>query len=83
MPVNKAIITVIERSPFFIMIDQRPDIVFVVLDTHRADRLGCYGNERGLSPNIDAFSAESALFLRAVAPAQWTVPTHASVFTGP
>lgn len=64
------------------MTDQRPDIVFVVLDTHRADRLGCYGNQRGLSPNIDAFSAECALFKRAVSPAQWTVPSHASFFTG-
>lgn len=59
-----------------------PDIVFVVLDTQRADRLGCYGNDKNLSPNIDKFAAEGTLFKQAVSPAQWTIPSHASMFTG-
>ena len=60
----------------------QPDILLVVLDTHRADRLGSYGNQRSLSPNLDKFAAESVLFEHAVAPAQWTVPSHASMFSG-
>jgi uncharacterized sulfatase len=60
----------------------RPDILFVVLDTQRADRLGCYGYDRPLSPNLDAFASEGVLFEQAVSPAQWTVPSHASMFTG-
>lgn len=60
----------------------RPDIIFIVLDTQRADRLGCYGHERAVTPNLDRFAAESVLFEQAVAPAQWTVPSHASMLTG-
>lgn len=60
----------------------RPDIIFIVLDTQRADRLGCYGYGRPLSPHLDRFAGEGALFRQAVAPAQWTVPSHAAMFTG-
>ena len=60
----------------------QPDIIFLVLDTQRADRLGCYGNERGLTPNLDRFSEQSALFEMGISPAQWTIPSHASMFTG-
>ncbi|MBP6016825.1 MAG: sulfatase [Candidatus Promineofilum sp.] len=59
-----------------------PDIIFIVLDTQRADRLGAYGHPRPTSPNIDRFAAEGALFEQAVSPAQWTIPSHASLFTG-
>jgi uncharacterized sulfatase len=61
---------------------EKPDVVFLVLDTQRADRLGCYGHQKALTPNLDAFAAEAALFERAMAPAQWTIPSHASMFTG-
>lgn len=59
-----------------------PDILFIVLDTQRADRLGSYGYDKSISPNLDRFAEQSVLFERAVAPAQWTVPSHASMFTG-
>lgn len=61
---------------------QHPDVVFIVLDTHRADRLGCYGYERDISPNLDRFAQQGTLFKQAVSPAQWTIPSHASMFTG-
>jgi len=60
----------------------KPDIVFLVLDTHRADRLSCYGYPRDTSPHIDEFAASATLFERAIVPAQWTIPSHASLFTG-
>lgn len=59
-----------------------PDIVFMVLDTQRADHLSCYGYAAKTSPYLDDLAHESTLFMHAVAPAQWTVPTHASMFTG-
>lgn len=59
-----------------------PDIIFIVLDTHRADRLGLYGYDRPISPNLDRFAAQGVVFEQAIAPAQWTVPSHASMFTG-
>ncbi len=65
----------------------RPDIVFIVLDTQRVDRLGCYGYkarevEGSITPNLDKFAAAGATFDMAIAPAQWTIPSHGSMFTG-
>jgi arylsulfatase A-like enzyme len=60
----------------------RPDILFLVLDTQRVDRLSCYGYERSTSPNLDALAADATLFRHAYSPAQWTVPSHTSLFTG-
>lgn len=60
----------------------RPDILFIVLDTQRVDRLSCYGYPLPTTPNLDAFAAQATRFASAIAPAQWTVPSHASMFTG-
>jgi arylsulfatase A-like enzyme len=60
----------------------RLDVVLLVLDTQRADRLSSYGYAAPTSPNLDAFAADATLFRHAITPAQWTVPTHASLFTG-
>ena len=60
----------------------RPDIVLLVLDTQRLDRLSCYSCAEETSPFIDEFAADATLFECAVAPAQWTIPSHASMFTG-
>jgi arylsulfatase A-like enzyme len=59
-----------------------PDILFIVLDTQRADRLGCYGHSKAITPNLDHFANQGTLFEQAVSPAQWTIPSHASLFTG-
>ncbi len=61
---------------------QQPDILLIVLDTLRADRLSCYSYPREVSPNLDAFAEDAVLFERAISPAQWTIPAHASLFTG-
>lgn len=60
----------------------KPDILLLVLDTLRADRLSCYGYPRATTPNIDAFAKSGVLFERAISPAQWTIPAHASIFSG-
>lgn len=59
-----------------------PDVVLVVLDTVRADHLGAYGYARQTSPVFDALAREGTLFLDAVSPATWSLPSHASLFTG-
>jgi arylsulfatase A-like enzyme len=59
----------------------RPSVIVVSLDTLRADRLGFMGNTRGLTPHLDALAAEGATFERAIAPAPWTLASHASLFT--
>ncbi|MBI5432011.1 MAG: sulfatase [Planctomycetes bacterium] len=60
----------------------RPNVVLVTLDTTRADRLSCYGHRRTTSPNLDRLAKESLLFTRAYAVTSWTLPSHASLFTG-
>lgn len=60
----------------------KKNVIFIVLDTHRRDRLGCYGCPRGTSPNLDAFADTACLFENAISPAQWTIPSHASMFSG-
>jgi arylsulfatase A-like enzyme len=64
------------------MAASRPNILFIVLDTQRRDRLSLYGHRVDTSPNFDEFAQGATIFERAVAPAQWTVPAHASMFTG-
>lgn len=59
-----------------------PDILLITLDTLRADHLGCYGYERRTSPRIDELAAVATLYSRAYAAAPWTLPSHASLFTG-
>jgi uncharacterized sulfatase len=57
-------------------------ILFIILDTQRRDRLSLYGYRRPTSPRLDAFASRATVFDRAISPAQWTVPAHASLFTG-
>jgi arylsulfatase A-like enzyme len=59
-----------------------PNILIILWDTVRADRLGTYGNPRNTTPFIDRFSKQAAVFERAISPAMWTVPAHGSLFTG-
>ena len=58
------------------------NVVFIVIDTLRADHLGCYGASRETSPHIDHLATESVLFERAYATAPWTKPSIASMLTG-
>ncbi|MCA9242387.1 MAG: sulfatase [Phycisphaerales bacterium] len=60
----------------------RPNIIFILVDTLRADRLGCYGYPDAQTPQIDALASEGVLFERAVSPAPWTLPAMGSIFTG-
>ena len=60
----------------------RPDVLVVTLDTTRADHLGAYGYERPTSPNLDALAAESIVYDNAYSTSSWTLPAHASLFTG-
>ncbi|RJS73799.1 hypothetical protein CW710_02815 [Candidatus Bathyarchaeota archaeon] len=59
-----------------------PNVVLVVMDVQRADNLHCYGYPRDTSPNIDRVAAEGTVFLRCISPGVWTLPSHASMFTG-
>ncbi len=60
----------------------RPNIILVTFDTTRADRLGVYGYEQGLTDAFDDFARSGVLFERAYAPAPITLPSHATLLTG-
>lgn len=59
-----------------------PNVILVVLDTVRADHLSLYGYRRKTSPNLDALAAESLVFDHAIASGNYSLPSHASLFTG-
>jgi arylsulfatase A-like enzyme len=59
-----------------------PNLLIYLIDTLRADHLGCYGYPRPTSPAIDELAADGALFERAYAQASWTKPSVASLFCG-
>jgi len=62
----------------------QPTIIFVVLDTVRSDHLSLCGYERPTSPKLEQLvtRAGAASTCRAYAPGDWTLPSHASFFTG-
>lgn len=59
-----------------------PDVVLVVVDTLRADRLSQTGYERPTSRALDGLAERSTRFSRAFSPAPWTLPAVTSIFTG-
>jgi len=59
-----------------------PNIILIVADTVRSDHLSCYGYHRKTSPNIDNLAKKGVLFENAFATAEWSPPSHASIFTG-
>lgn len=60
----------------------RPPVLLYLVDTLRADRLGCYGYGRPISPRLDAFAQGAVLFENALAQTSWTKPAVASLLTG-
>jgi arylsulfatase A-like enzyme len=59
----------------------RPNVLFVAVDTLRADRLDCYGSTRELTPAIDRLAKSGARFEACFSHAPWTLPSFASMFT--
>ncbi len=59
-----------------------PNIVLLVLDTQRIDRLGCYGCPRPTTPRLDRFAGDAVVYDNYISTAVWTLPSHASMFTG-
>jgi len=58
------------------------NVLLVVVDTLRTDRVGVYGSKRPTTPAIDSVAARGLRYDRAYATAPWTMPTVASVLTG-
>jgi arylsulfatase A-like enzyme len=59
-----------------------PDLVLIVMDTVRADRTSLYGYRRDTTPHLRQLARRATVYNHAVAPSNYTLPTHASLFTG-
>ena len=59
-----------------------PNVLWIVWDTVRADHLGLYGHPRDTTPNLDRWAAGARVFEDCLSTAGYTVPSHASMFTG-
>jgi arylsulfatase A-like enzyme len=60
----------------------RPHVVVLLWDTTRADRLTPHGHARETTPWLASLAARGVLFENCRAPSPWTLPSHASLFTG-
>jgi len=58
------------------------NVLWIVMDALRRDRLGCYGYQRNTSPNLDRFAAEAVVFDQMVSPHIPTHPAHTTLFSG-
>jgi len=59
-----------------------PNLVLIVIDTARADHFSCYGYPRLTTPRLDRFAHDAIRFEDASSVSSWTLPAHASLFTG-
>jgi len=55
--------------------------ILISIDTLRADRLALYGGPRETSTQLERLAEDAIVFETAVAPAPWTIPSHASLLT--
>ncbi len=62
--------------------EKKPNIIFLTVDTLRADRLARYGNDRDTMPTMEALADESVVFTQALVPRGATRPSYASMLTG-
>jgi arylsulfatase A-like enzyme/Flp pilus assembly protein TadD len=59
-----------------------PNIIFITVDTLRADHLRCYGDDQVRTPNIDSLAADGIRFTTVITPVPLTLPSHCSIMTG-
>ena len=61
---------------------QRPNVLWITLDSCRYDHLGCYGYQRAHTPNIDALARQGTAFSQAISQASCTRFSVPSMVTG-
>jgi arylsulfatase A-like enzyme len=59
-----------------------PNVLLLLLDTVRACDLSLYGYPLPTTPYLETLARGGVVFEQAIAPAPWTLPTHATLFTG-
>jgi arylsulfatase A-like enzyme len=59
-----------------------PNVLFVTVDTLRADHCSLYGYARPTTPRLDGLARDGSVFEHAYAPMATTAPSHSTMFTG-
>lgn len=62
--------------------DEAPNVLLILLDTVRAGSMSLYGAVRPTTPRLEAWAKRGVTFQHAFATSSWTLPSHASIFTG-
>ena len=60
----------------------QPNFLMFITDQHRADHLGCYGNEIVQTPNIDGIAAKGTKFEKFYVACPICMPNRATLMTG-
>jgi arylsulfatase A-like enzyme/Tfp pilus assembly protein PilF len=79
---SAAVTSITERMARVPAEPHAPNVVLFVIDTLRADHVGCYGYPRATTPRIDALAREGVVFLQAISQAPWTAASVGSLLTG-
>lgn len=69
------------RAGITLMTD-KPNILLIVVDTLRADALGCYRSGDKTTPNLDRLAREGVRFSNFFSQSSWTLPAFATIFSG-
>ncbi|MFQ5491872.1 MAG: sulfatase [Phycisphaerae bacterium] len=62
--------------------DPLPNVVLITLESLRADHVHALGYDKPTTPHLDALANEGTVFSQAYSVTSWTLPSHASLFTG-
>ncbi len=62
--------------------DGAPNVLLLVMDAQRADRMSAYGYHRPTTPRLEQLAREGIRYANASSASAWTLPSHASLFTG-
>ncbi|NQT51039.1 sulfatase [bacterium] len=73
--------TLLLRSRAWSASAAKPNILFVMIDTLRADHVGCYGYKKPTTPNLDRLAREGVRFADFHTAAPWTMPSVMTMFT--
>ena len=62
--------------------ERRPDVIVIVVDTLRNDRMSVYGYPRPTTPFLEQWAKEGAVFEDVTTQFSWTMPSMVSMMTG-
>jgi arylsulfatase A-like enzyme len=70
------------KAPAVEAISPRPNVIWIVWDTVRADRMSLYGHSTATTPNLDNWAKGARVYDNVVSTASTTTPAHAAMLTG-